>query len=130
MFDADLRAAVRWGLGAAATLAAEHVLTWPLHRHWAGFRRPVPYLLGTATLLGAFWGWACERGQQRAAGALSVITALGGAATVGAYALHARRAAPGLAATRLPTPRRVAVRPAGRKGPSCVDPIFPAPGLH
>jgi hypothetical protein len=122
MFDADTRAAVGWGLIAAAALVGEHICAWPYQRYWGGFRRPVPYLLGTATLLAAFGGWATTRRHPAALRAATIITACGGGAVLGAYSLHAALSAP-------PAAPPVPVRPAGvLEGPWNASVV--APPIH
>lgn len=84
----DLSTAGVAGLIAALALALEHAALWRYQDVMTGYRRPVAYILGTGTLLIAFWGWALARRQVPAAVALTVIVALGGAGDVAAYGVR------------------------------------------
>jgi hypothetical protein len=89
MLTDDSRAATVAGLIAALALIGEHFSLWRFKPYMDGNRRPVAYIIGTSTLLLCFWGWALARRDLKAAWALTVIVALGGAGDLGAYAWRA-----------------------------------------
>jgi hypothetical protein len=123
MLSPDMRAALKWGGVAGAALVAEHAALWNCQGLWGGFRRPIPYTLGTATLLAAGWAWAAERDGARTLRAVTVITAVGGAATVAAYAVHALLSSP-----PAPPPPIVPAQPLPPLEGPTHDELFPA--LH
>ena len=84
-FRDDLGAALVAGGGAGLVLIAEHFALHRFQPKFEGTARPVAYVIGTGTLLLAFWGWALARKQAQAALMLTVIVVLGGSGDLAAY---------------------------------------------
>lgn len=76
------------GIGAAVALVVEHYAL--LHWRLDGSMRPLAYILGTATLFAWYAVWAllapANTSPITTVLSLFIITAVGGAADVGAYA--------------------------------------------
>lgn len=86
----DVKAALDSGLLAGLALALEHYALWPYQEKlMSGYRRPVAYVVGTGTLLLAFWRWAYQRRRLESAVALSLLVGLAGAANLACYAWRA-----------------------------------------
>lgn len=83
---ADYTDAIIAGSAAAVLLIAEH---YAFQRGERSLKPPVSYILGTATLGTALTWWAQRRNIPQAGMAFWLISGIGGAATVGAYAFDA-----------------------------------------
>lgn len=85
----DVLAALDTGLLTGLALAVEHGALWRYSRHLDGPRRPVAYVIGTATILAGFWRWALWRNRPGPALALTLVVGLAGTADLACYAYRA-----------------------------------------